>query len=178
MLTNYQKSEVYREAASISDEQVASINQNANQQFVNWLSNQHAPNTSGKIGMYQAENMRTQQPEIYQGYVEQYVREQTEERLSSFEKEHIRKGDVEQSFAKNAENLSGSRNIRSDYADYKKQVASEAHTKNVGKKVSIDSAEHASRMVENAHSQLESAQSEVKLYGKSLEGTVKEKIKK
>lgn len=84
----FQASESYREMASYSQENAATINTNADQDFMNWLSDQ--PMSPGKksMGVYAAESLSVNDPIQAQYFAQQYVREKTGKYLHQFQEEH------------------------------------------------------------------------------------------
>jgi len=173
IMTNYQKSQAYREAATMSDERVASINQNANQQFINWLSNQHASNTQGKIGMYQAEQMRTQHPELYQNYVEKYLQQQTQAHIAAFEEKHMSEthiDNIETAHQYTKESIGSKEAITDRHNEYREQVKSRTNNIDVGQNLSSGNVEKdVDDVINLAHKQMNQAAMSINSEGKKIE---------
>lgn len=176
---SYQKSQSYREMANISDEHAASINNNANQQFVNWLSNQQAPNTHGKIGMYQAENMRTQDPESYQHYAEQFVREKTQDYMTGFGQQHIHnQASVADAYTHNAQNVGTTAAVQSHHDQYKQHVAAQVNAADVGQNLNDGVTGQTNTLLKQAQTQIEHSDSDVSRSGKKVERAINKEMSK
>ncbi len=87
-LASFSESEGYHQQANISNEQVSSINLDAQTSFVDWLSNQRAPNSTGKIGLQQAEDLIRHDPELATAYAREFVKEKTSQSVSQFNRAH------------------------------------------------------------------------------------------
>jgi len=87
-LASFSESEGYHQQANISNEQVSSINLDAQTSFVDWLSNQRAPNSTGKIGLQQAEDLIRHDPELATAYAREFVKEKTSQSVSQFNRVH------------------------------------------------------------------------------------------
>ena len=82
------ESENYHRQASLSNEQVSSINLDAQTGFIDWLSHHRAPNSSGTIGLQQAEWLIRHDPELAQSYARQFVGEKTAQTIGQFKHQH------------------------------------------------------------------------------------------
>jgi conjugal transfer mating pair stabilization protein TraG len=87
-LASFSESEGYHQQANISNEQVSSINLDAQTGFVDWLSHQRAPNSTGKIGLQQAEDLIRHDPELATAYAREFVKEKTSQSVSQFNRAH------------------------------------------------------------------------------------------
>ena len=87
-LASFSESEGYHQQANISNEQVSSINLDAQTGFVDWLSHQRAPNSTGKIGLQQAEDLIRHDPELATAYAREFVKEKTSQSISQFNRAH------------------------------------------------------------------------------------------
>lgn len=88
-IANFAESESYHRQASISNEQVSSINLDAQTGFIDWLSHHKAPNSQGMIGLQQAEWMIRHDPELAQSYAREFVSDKTSQTVNQFQKSHV-----------------------------------------------------------------------------------------
>lgn len=68
-----QKSQSYSKMASWSKQNSASINASLNQDYVNWLPQQALPNSSGPMGIGEAEAILSSRPELDQLYQQRFM---------------------------------------------------------------------------------------------------------
>lgn len=68
-----QKSQSYSKMASWSKQNSASINASLNQDYVNWLPQQALPNSSGPMGLSEAETILSSRPELDQLYQQRFM---------------------------------------------------------------------------------------------------------
>ncbi|HIF0232779.1 TPA: conjugal transfer protein TraG N-terminal domain-containing protein [Legionella pneumophila] len=87
-IANFSESESYHRQASMSNEQVSSINLDAQTGFIDWLSHHKAPNSQGMIGLQQAEWMIRHDPELAQSYAREYVSDKTSQTVNQFQTSH------------------------------------------------------------------------------------------
>ncbi|KTC73153.1 conjugal transfer protein TraG N-terminal domain-containing protein [Legionella bozemanae] len=87
-MASLSESESYHRQATLSNEQTASINLDAQTGFIDWLSHHRAPNSQGTIGLQQAEWLIRHDPELAQSYARQFVAEKTEQTIKQFQKNH------------------------------------------------------------------------------------------
>ncbi|HAU0262603.1 TPA: conjugal transfer protein TraG [Legionella pneumophila] len=87
-MASFSESESYHRQATLSSEQTASINLDAQTGFIDWLSHHRAPNSQGTIGLQQAEWLIRHDPELAQSYARQFVAEKTEQTINQFQKHH------------------------------------------------------------------------------------------
>ncbi|HGD2626303.1 TPA: conjugal transfer protein TraG N-terminal domain-containing protein [Legionella pneumophila] len=87
-VANFAESESYHRQASMSNEQVSSINLDAQTGFIDWLSHHKAPNSQGMIGLQQAEWMIRHDPELAQSYAREFVAGKTSQTVHHFQQSH------------------------------------------------------------------------------------------
>lgn len=87
-VANFAESESYHRQASMSNEQVSSINLDAQTGFIDWLSHHKAPNSLGMIGLQQAEWMIRHDPELAQSYAREFIAGKTSQTVHQFQKSH------------------------------------------------------------------------------------------
>lgn len=87
-MASFSESESYHRQATTSTEQTASINLDAQTGFIDWLSHHRAPNSSGIIGLQQAEWLIRHDPELAQSYARQFVADKTAQSVHQFQKNH------------------------------------------------------------------------------------------
>lgn len=96
------QSEGYHKQAILAQEQIASINLDAQTGFIDWLSQHRAPNSHGAIGLQQAEWMIRHDPEMAQAYARQYVTEKTAQSVRQFQRQHpIDENQIRHAYQKN-----------------------------------------------------------------------------
>ncbi|MBW8308890.1 MAG: conjugal transfer protein TraG N-terminal domain-containing protein [Candidatus Paracaedibacteraceae bacterium] len=72
---SYSQAESYSQQATFTKANSASINSNYNQQFVEWLSDQQADGTSGRIGKHGASHIIANDPEMTSAYANRFMSE-------------------------------------------------------------------------------------------------------
>ncbi len=72
---SYAQAESYSQQAMFTKANSASINSNYNQQFVEWLSDQRADGTSGRIGKHGASHIIANDPEMSASYANRFMSE-------------------------------------------------------------------------------------------------------
>lgn len=87
-VANFAESQSYHRQASMSNEQVSSINLDAQTGFIDWLSHHKAPNSQGMIGLQQAEWMIRHEPELAQSYAREFVAGKTSQAVNQFQRSH------------------------------------------------------------------------------------------
>lgn len=103
-----QEASAYRQMATIATENALQINTNSNQEFVNWLQKQPAPNSqSGQMGRANAEYILSNDPETSRYYASRFAEQKTQEMLLSF---------------KNSNSGYSKNRVESEYNDYEKQI--------------------------------------------------------
>lgn len=68
-----QKSESFSQMASWTKQNAGSINASLNQEYVNWLQAQSLPNSSGSMGIREAETIVASRPELDQQYQQRFM---------------------------------------------------------------------------------------------------------
>jgi conjugal transfer mating pair stabilization protein TraG len=76
-----QKSKAYSQMASCTKQNAGSINESLNQEYVNWLQTQSLPNSSGPMGIREAETLLISRPELDHHYQQRFM----EEKMSQVE---------------------------------------------------------------------------------------------
>lgn len=84
MTNSFQQAESYREMASVAQENSVSINSNASQVFIEWLSKQPGTNGHGHMGMQSAEYILTHEPELARQYASNFSKGYSQSMLSSW----------------------------------------------------------------------------------------------
>ncbi len=86
---NWQSAKSYRDLASVSQNEAASIDFNATQNFKDWLSQQSMQSGLGAMGDTQADYLLRNNQELSQQYLNNYVQQETAQRVSSWREEHV-----------------------------------------------------------------------------------------
>lgn len=68
-----QKSQSFSEMVSWTKQNAGSINANLNQEYVNWLQTQSLPNSSGPMGIHEAETILSARPELDAQYQQRFM---------------------------------------------------------------------------------------------------------
>lgn len=96
-IASFTESEGYHKQANLSNEQISSINLDAQTGFIDWLATHRAPNSHGTIGLQQAEWLIRHDPELAQSYARQYVGEKTAQSIGQFKNHnHINPSHIKQ----------------------------------------------------------------------------------
>lgn len=74
-----QQSESFSQMASWTKQNAGSINANLNQEYVNWLQDQSLPNSSGPMGIREAETIFTSRPELDSHYQQRFMEEKMQQ---------------------------------------------------------------------------------------------------
>jgi conjugal transfer mating pair stabilization protein TraG len=126
------QSEGYHRQATLAKEQTSSINLDAQTGFVDWLSQHKAPNSSGNIGLQQAEWMIRNEPEMAQAYARQYVGEKTSQSIHQFQQHHaLNTSHVEQAHSRNQQQISNER-VNERLTQYNSELNERAKGVDVG----------------------------------------------
>ena len=75
---NFTKSVEFREMATFAKDEAATINSNANNEFVEWLANQPGAHSQGRMGISQAEAIINHNPELTNEYANQFIHQHTQ----------------------------------------------------------------------------------------------------
>lgn len=82
MNVNLQTSQSYSEYASYSEDNAATIDRNATQDFTDWLSQQSLKSGLGAMGNQQAEMLLRQNPELAERYSQEFIKETASQKNS------------------------------------------------------------------------------------------------
>ncbi|MBY0291801.1 MAG: conjugal transfer protein TraG N-terminal domain-containing protein, partial [Alphaproteobacteria bacterium] len=74
-----QQSESFSQMASWTKQNAGSINANLNQEYVNWLQDQSLPNSSGPMGIREAETIFTSRPELDSHYQQRFMEDKMQQ---------------------------------------------------------------------------------------------------
>ncbi len=102
-----QKSESFSQMASQTRQNAGSINASLNQEYVNWLQSQALPNSSGPMGIHEAETILASRPELNHQYQQSFVDDKMNQ-VENYVGAHgiARSGvAIEQAFAQAKENI-------------------------------------------------------------------------
>lgn len=105
-----QQSEAFSQMASQTRQNAGSINASLNQEYVNWLQDQSLPNSSGSMGIHEAETILASRPDLNHQYQQRFM----ENKMSQVERyvgAHGMAGsgeDIERAFIQAKENIGNS----------------------------------------------------------------------
>lgn len=74
-----QQSESFSQMASWTKQNAGNINANLNQEYVNWLQDQSLPNSSGPMGIREAETIFTSRPELDSHYQQRFMEDKMQQ---------------------------------------------------------------------------------------------------
>jgi len=132
-VASFSESESYHRQATTSSEQTASINLDAQTGFIDWLSHHRAPNSSGTIGLQQAEWLIRHDPELAQSYARQFVSEKTEQSVNQFQKHHpINVSSVHHKHDAFKSRIAGNEGVDQALGDYSNSLNDQAKNINLG----------------------------------------------
>jgi conjugal transfer mating pair stabilization protein TraG len=132
-VASFSESESYHRQATTSSEQTASINLDAQTGFIDWLSHHRAPNSSGTIGLQQAEWLIRHDPELAQSYARQFVSEKTEQSINKFQKNHsVNESNVHHKNDAFKSRIAGNEGVDHALGDYSNTLNERAKNINVG----------------------------------------------
>lgn len=92
-----QKSESYAQMATQTKQNASSINANMNQEYVSWLQTQALPNSSGPMGIHEAETILASRPTMNHLYQQRFIENKTTS-LGESERLATNHGDVVTSY--------------------------------------------------------------------------------
>lgn len=145
-VANFAESESYHRQASISNEQVSSINLDAQTGFIDWLSHHKAPNSQGMIGLQQAEWMIRHDPELAQSYAREFVSDKTSQTVNQFQKSHaMGSHHIERKNEQFTQRIPGEEQVNQALSGYSNSLDGHIKNTNVGK-VSRDVEEKAKNL--------------------------------
>ena len=132
-IASMSESESYHQQASVSSEQIAAINLDAQTGFIDWLSHHRAPNSHGTIGLQQAEWLIRHDPELAQSYARQYVGEKTNQSIHQFQDKHaINEKHVQQHHDASKQRIAGSKEVDHAFTGYAQVLHEQAKQINLG----------------------------------------------
>lgn len=132
-MASFSESENYHRQASLSHEQISSINLDAQTGFIDWLSHHRAPNSSGTIGLQQAEWLIRHDPELAQMYARQYVGEKTTQTIGQFKNQHpINAAHIQQKHEEFQHRLGGNASVEQTLQGYNRTFDDRAVKINTG----------------------------------------------
>ncbi|WP_298624830.1 conjugal transfer protein TraG N-terminal domain-containing protein [uncultured Legionella sp.] len=132
-VANFSESETYHRQASMSNEQISSINLDAQTGFIDWLSHHKAPNSQGRIGLQQAEWMIRHEPELAQSYAREFITEKTSQTVNQFQKSHaIGTHHVEQKNEQFKQRVPGHNRVDQALSEYSNTFEQKAQNINAG----------------------------------------------
>jgi len=80
-----QRSQSFSKMASFTKQNAGSINENLNQEYVNWLQNQALPNSGGPMGITEAETVLSSRPDLNHAYQQRFLEDKMTALSSSFD---------------------------------------------------------------------------------------------
>ena len=141
--------------------------------LLNWLSQQHAPNNNGKIEIYQAEKMRVNNPTSFKGYVNQFVEQETQAHVSSFEQQHhINQSSVETAHRNNNSSVPDLNSIEANHSNYRQQVEDNSSSVDVGRGLNNDAEKRAWEILDNASKTLAKSEEAINAGGNEIKQIV------
>lgn len=90
---SFSESESYNTQAMLTQSNAATINRNANQEFMDWIANQPADNAPGKLGHHGASYIISNKPDETVSYAQRFMQEKGMRAVS-----HINPGDLKQDY--------------------------------------------------------------------------------
>ena len=72
---SFQASDAYSTQAMVTRSQAATINRNANQEFMEWMARQPAENAPGRLGYQGASHVMEHNPDVTMGYAQRFLEE-------------------------------------------------------------------------------------------------------
>ena len=171
-----QKSESFSEMASMTKQNAGSINASLNQEYVNWLQDQSLPNSSGPMGIHEAETILSSRPELDHQYQQRFI----EDKMGQAERyvgnktlgSHGMAGsgeDIERSFHQAKGNIT---------SPVHQSIAQEAaSSQGLGKEFEVNThpREKAQRVLQSTGMLLVEQQESLKKQGKTRSAEIKDK---
>ena len=119
-----QEAENYRELASYSKDNGAAIDYNANQEFIDHLSDQTLPNSNGRMGMNAAEALIRHNPDVVETYAGRFVQHKARSLMESWSSKNITQDTVNTKFNEYKSGMANNNQIQNDYLNNKNRIQS------------------------------------------------------
>ncbi|MDP4840163.1 MAG: conjugal transfer protein TraG N-terminal domain-containing protein [Alphaproteobacteria bacterium] len=168
-----QLSKDYSKLAADTRSNSATINEDASQRYVNWLQEQSLPNSSGRMGIQDAQVIVSSRPELDRQYQQRFVEEQTQQMTS-----HLKSGSGPKSFGDIKEGYDKATVQNKVSKDPMKQVAQEGAKGALGSgfKVPDTAKVQANQNIENIGSKMNAGEASLKSGGDTLTKGIQEKV--
>ncbi len=168
-----QVSKDYSKLAADTRSNSASINEDASQRYVNWLQEQSLPNSSGRMGIRDAQVIVSSRPELDRQYQQRFVEEQTQQMTS-----HLKSGSGPKSFGDVKEGYDNAVVKNNVSKDPMKQVAQEGEKGGLGSGFKVPDAAklQANQNIEAIGSKMKAGEGSLKSDGGALAETVQAKV--
>jgi conjugal transfer mating pair stabilization protein TraG len=112
MSASLQQADSFKSASTYATQESNSINQNLNQSFVSWLSEQDVPGGHGAMGIHSAESIMMNDPQLAQDYAKQFSQQTVQQMATQFA--NSSSNNLSQQYSKDASSLKGSGAVNSD----------------------------------------------------------------
>lgn len=149
-----QQSESFSQLASWTQQNAGSINANLNQEYVNWLQDQSLPNSSGPMGIREAETILSSRPELDSHYQQRFMEEKMQS-ATSFMGTHglaSNSSDIDASHVQAKSHITSPVHNTLDHGDAASNA--EAHGLGNGMQVSTSPRDEAQRTLAHTESQM------------------------
>lgn len=168
-----QNSKDYSKLAADTRSNSATINEDASQRYTNWLQEQSLPNSSGRMGIHEAEVIMSSRPQLDRQYQQQFVQEQAQQMTS-----HLKTGSGPKNFGDVKESYNNTAVSNNVSKESMKQVAQQGEKAGLGKdfKVNDTAKIQANQRIETIGSEMKSGESGLKSGGEGLAKGVQDKV--
>jgi len=139
---NWQSAKSYRDLATVSQNEAASIDFNASQNFKDWLSQQSMHPGLGAMGDTQADYLLRNNPKLCQQYLKNYVQQETAQRINAWREEHVNPASVSAADEEHR-SIVGNHNVQGAFKEHQANIQNAANVNGLGKGVVDLSAKSA-----------------------------------
>ncbi len=173
----FQQSETYRKMANISEEESATINSNATQEFMNEIQK------DGQ-GLRAIEKSMVDHPEQAQAFAEKFTHHKTQEYFENFKEQEDSSGvQIKEADIRNSELIKSQeiyRESKEIYKEEKSRLQSEAHQEGLDQKSIVDKrpAEGVGKMIVEDNKEIQGKQTEIDQEQKNISIEVRKNQKK
>jgi len=174
-----QESASYRELASYTSENSASVNINANQDFLDYVASQPMRSGEGAMGAVQAESLLRTNPDLSRSYAEQFINDQTQSQISNWRSSNINSSNVTKASNSYSDSVSSrSGGIKNDHLENKSKLK-QSNTGQTLSNMSVDNSAKSAvdSALSSASNGVNSTRSEINKSGSSVQSSVADRVK-
>jgi conjugal transfer mating pair stabilization protein TraG len=172
-----QEAKAYRDLASFSQDNAASIDVNAQQEFMEWLSHQSMYSNQGPMGMRQAEVLLRSSPDLRASYAERFVQERIAQNLGRWKEDHLSRASVQEAGLHYRDQVASKNRIQNNHMNNKTLVDKVAQSSGISDaEIHINALKNAEHMIEHSKKMIEEQHHTIDSKTGSITDLVRDKI--